>query len=414
MRRAQGKRRELMDASQKEYRRASLVIMAGILATTLPQQGVLASIPLRNMLKNEMHLDRTTMASFLFWAGFAWYLKPLAGVLTDAFPLFGTRRRSYMLIGSICVTIGWLATALVPHTFGPMLAVMVITGGFMVVGSCATGGLLVETAQGSAASGRLSSLRQVVSNVCAIIAAPVSGYLAQLAFGWTALSCAVAAFMLVPVALRLLKEGYHPPASLRGLGAEFRNIARARTMWAASGLMLLFYIAPGTSTALFFKQQNELHMSTVTLGWITTCTCIAAIATALVYSRLCEHLSLKVLLLLGIGAAALTGVIYVFYNSITAAFIIDITNGVGYTLAELAFLDLATRATPRGSESLGYSLMLSVRNLSLFGTDILGSKLMDSYGWSFNSLVYINAATTALALPLVFLLPQAILRRHDA
>ena len=220
--------------------------------------------------------------------------------------------------------------------------------------------------------------------------------------------------MQVPVALRLLKEGYHPPASLRGLGAEFSNIARARTMWAASGLMLLFYIAPGTSTALFFKQQNELHMSTVTLGWITTATCIAAIVTALVYSRLCEHLSLKYLLVLGIGAAAMTGVIYVFYNSITAAFIIDITNGVGYTLAELAFLDLATRATPRGSESLGYSLMLSVRNLALFGTDILGSKLMDSYGWSVNARVFVNAATTLVALPLVFLLPATILKRHDA
>ena len=402
------------DAAQKAYRRASLVIMAGILATTLPQQSVLASIPLRNMLKNELHLDRTMMASFLFWSGFAWYLKPLAGVLTDAFPLFGTRRRSYMVIGAVGVTIGWLATALAPHSFPAMLAVMVVTGVFMVVASCATGGLLVETAQSAAASGRLASLRSAVSALCSIIAAPLSGYLAQIAFGYTALSCAVVAFTLVPITLRWLKEDYHPPASLRALGGEFRNIARARTMWAASGLMLLFYIAPGTSTALFFKQQNELHMSTVTLGWLTTCTYVAAIITALVYNRLCEHWDLKHLLLLGIGAAACTGVIYVFYSSITAAFIIDITNGVGYTLAELAFLDLATRATPRGSESLGYSLMLSVRNLALFGTDILGSKLMDSYGWSFNSLVYVNAATTALALPLVFLLPAAILKRHDA
>ena len=321
------------EQAQKSYRRASLVIMAGILATTLPQQSVLASIPLRNLLKNELHLDRTTMASFLFWSGFAWYLKPLAGVLTDAFPLFGTRRRSYMLIGAICVTLGWLATAIVPHTYAAMLAVMVVTGVFMVVCSCATGGLLVETAQAAAASGRLASLRQAVSSLCFIIAAPVSGYLAGVAFGWTALSCALVAFTLVPVTLWFLKEEYHPPAALRAVVTEFRNIARARTMWAASGLMLLFYIAPGTSTALFFKQQNELHMSTVTLGWLTTCTYVAAILTALVYNRLCEHLSLKYLLVLGIGAAACTAVIYVFYASITAAFIIDITNGVGYTLA---------------------------------------------------------------------------------
>lgn len=403
-----------MTASQQSFRRTSFVIMVGVLATTLPQQSVLAYIPLRNLLKNDLHLDRTTTATFLFWSGFAWYLKPLAGVLTDAFPILGTRRRSYMLIGTAGVTLGWLATVITPHAFNPMLTVMTLTGTFMVVVSSAMGGLLVETAQANAASGRLASGRQAISSLCFVIAAPLSGYLAQINFGWTAAACALGAFILAPVTLAFLKEDYHAPAPLGAALTQFRHIVSARTMWAAAGLMLLFYIAPGTQTALFYRQQNDLHMSTATQGWLTTCTYLAAIATSLAYNRLCEHLSLKTLLALGIGAAAFSAIIYVAYTSVTAAFVIDTINGVGYTLAELAFLDLATRATPRGSESLGYSLMLSVRNLALFGTDILGSKLMDSYGWSFNALVYINAGTTLLALPFVFLLPRAILSRHDA
>jgi hypothetical protein len=83
-------------------------------------------------------------------------------------------------------------------------------------------------------------------------------------------------------------------------------------------------------------------------------------------------------------------------------------------MAELVLMDLAVRATPAGSEGLGFSLMMSVRNLALFGTDWFGSALLDKYHVSFNSLVIANSATTLLTVPLVFLLPLAIVGHKDA
>src|SRR4051794_14043303 len=79
---------------------AGIVIVAGVLATTLAQPQVLARLPLQNLLKNELGLDRSSNAAFFFWAGLAWYLKPLAGIVTDAFPLFGNRRRSYIVLSA--------------------------------------------------------------------------------------------------------------------------------------------------------------------------------------------------------------------------------------------------------------------------------------------------------------------------
>jgi hypothetical protein len=61
---------------------------------------VLARPPLQNLLKNGVHADRTPNAAFFFWAGQAWYLKPFAGILTDALPLFGGRRKSSILIST--------------------------------------------------------------------------------------------------------------------------------------------------------------------------------------------------------------------------------------------------------------------------------------------------------------------------
>lgn len=93
---------------------------------------------------------------------------------------------------------------------------------------------------------------------------------------------------------------------------------------------------------------------------------------------------------------------------------IDSINGVGYTMAECALMALATRATPKGSEGLGFSLMMSVRNFALFGSDIFGSWLLDKYHVAFGSLVISNSAITAIAIPYVLLLPLTLVAKKDA
>ena len=49
-------------------------------------------------------LKREDVSFFFFWATFAWNLKPLAGIMTDAFPLLGTRRRSYMILERVKIS----------------------------------------------------------------------------------------------------------------------------------------------------------------------------------------------------------------------------------------------------------------------------------------------------------------------
>ena len=93
---------------------------------------------------------------------------------------------------------------------------------------------------------------------------------------------------------------------------------------------------------------------------------------------------------------------------------IESFNGFGYALAELAMMDLAIRATPKGSEGMGFSLMMSVRNLTLFGSDWVGSKLLDTYHLHFNTLVIANGVTSFIAVPLVLLLPTLIVMTKDA
>ena len=396
---------------------AALVIVVGVFATTLAQTQVLARLPLQNLLKNELDVDRTANAAFFFWAGLAWYLKPFAGILTDAFPLFGSRRKSYMSVSATLAALSWLALIATPREYRALLAVSIVINTFMVVASTAVGGYMVETAQAVSGSGRLTAIRQVIQQACSVVNGPIAGYLASIAFAWTAAACGGIMFLLAPVTLLFLFERRRRLDSsevLANARSQLLTVASARTMWAAAGLMALFYIAPGFSTALFYKQQNELHFTTQIQGWLGLISGICGIVAALAYGILCRRLQLRALLFCCMLAATLANLGYLFYSSLGRAQAVEGLNGLGYTLAELALMDLAVRATPAGSEGLGFSIMISVRNLALFGTDWFGASLMDRYHLSFDLLVVLNSATTLIAVPLVFLLPRAIVAHKDA
>jgi hypothetical protein len=396
---------------------AALVIVAGVLTTTLAQTQVLARLPLQNLLKNELHVDRTANAAFFFWAGLAWYLKPFAGILTDAFPLFGSRRKSYILVSATLAALSWLVLIVTPHEYRDLLLVVIVINTFMMVTSTVVGGYMVETAQASSGSGRLTALRQFVQQACWIVNGPAAGYLASIAFGWTAAACGGVMFLLVPVTVLFLQEKRQrsdPRHLLENARSQLVKIATARTMWAAAGLMALFYIAPGFATALFYKQQNELHLGTQAQGFLQLIAGVCGVLAAVGYGILCRRLNLRTLLVGCMIFATAANLGYLLYSSAGRAQAIEGLNGFGYTLAELALMDLAVRATPAGSEGLGFSLMVSVRNLALFGTDWFGSHLLDEYHFSFDSLVLANSLTTLIAVPLVFLLPRLLILRKDA
>jgi BT1 family len=84
------------EAEKPHLFRWAVIIGAGVLATTLSQPAVLR-LPFQNLLKNDLHVSRQVMAAFFAITPFAWNIKPLFGILSDSTPIFGTRRRHYLL-----------------------------------------------------------------------------------------------------------------------------------------------------------------------------------------------------------------------------------------------------------------------------------------------------------------------------
>jgi len=170
---------------RRELLYSALVVFLGITAVTLSQQNSIGLIPLKNLLKNELHEGKAATAAFFFWIGIAWYCKPFFGIFTDAFPFLGTRRKSYILTSSILSVASFVALAYTPHRYAPLLAMCIAINLFMVVTSTAVGGYMTEKAQALQASGRFASIFQIAYQTAYVVGGPLGGILAGMAFGWT-------------------------------------------------------------------------------------------------------------------------------------------------------------------------------------------------------------------------------------
>ena len=405
------------DIRNRNLRAQRLIIIFGVFAITMASPVVLAGLPLRFLLKGEVHVTQEQMALFFFWCQLAFYLKPLAGILTDAFPIFGTRRRHYLLISSVLAASSWIGMNFLPHKFGAILFGAMVVNLFMVMASTVIGGYLVEAGQSNGATGELTALRLMVANFCELAQGPLGGFLATAGFIWTTVANAVVALAIFPLAYFFLREQAVPQQGsgvvLQNARRQLKAIMRSKSLWMALLFIGLDFFAPGFNTPLYYKQTDELHFSQQAIGNLGAFSGGFAILAAIAYVPLIKQFSIRVLLFISILATALETLFYLFYSDWPRAMLIESQNGFFSAFATVALFDLAARSIPKACEALGYSLIMSVINVASSASDVVGSHLADNH-WTFAHLIYLNAGTTAIVLVLLPFLPSALMRKKDA
>src|SRR5580693_2872538 len=83
------------------------VMATGIFATTFVQMQGLGYVPFNHLLKI-MGLDSNKAATFMSLSMLPWTFKVFAGLLIDGVPLFGSRRRNYLLLSALMAMALWL------------------------------------------------------------------------------------------------------------------------------------------------------------------------------------------------------------------------------------------------------------------------------------------------------------------
>ena len=97
-------------------------------------------------------------AAIAFWLGLPWSMKMVAGVASDVYPILGSRRGAYLLLGALCALAGYAALATTAATRGAYLACSVLIAvGFMVQDVVADA-LSVEIAESDEEIGQIQTL----------------------------------------------------------------------------------------------------------------------------------------------------------------------------------------------------------------------------------------------------------------
>lgn len=394
----------------RELRHAGLIVGASYFAIGLgdPNAG-LWQLPLQWFLKEQLQLGAESVAWFFAVALTPWYFKPLAGLLSDALPIFGSRRRAYLLLGSAAAMIASVAVAFAPADRAWLLACSISLHAALMLVNTVTGGLLVEVGQRWNATGQLTSWRSLAESIAALCVGPLGGWLAGMHLGLPAgisAGLALSLFAVFFIQLRQEQPAMLAPCGIRTVFfAPIKALLRSPGVWASAVLLCCYQVAPGFQTPLFYLQTDTLHFTPKFIGTLGLLSAGGSIFGAIAYAWFCRRIQFNRLFPAAVMVGVAVTLLYIEYQSAWTALTIETLNGIGGTFAFVALLDFIARTMPKGQEALGYAFAFSVGNIASSASDILGSRWFEG-GMSFSNLVWLNASATSLILVVLFFLPK--------
>jgi predicted MFS family arabinose efflux permease len=330
-------------------------------------------------------------------------------VISDFVPLFGYRRKSYLVAANVVATGAFLWAAQVTQP-GELALVILMTSFAMAISSTVCGALLVENGQRFGESGKLVNQQWLWFNIAAMAAAIGGGGLVQWLSPTSALHAAAFIVALTPLALVFgtwwLIDEHKRSINVQELNDTFRNLLaafRRRELWIVALFLFLYYFSPGFSTPLYYHMTDDLKFSQGYIGILGSISSGGWIVGALLYRKFLEGLSSKNLLNLSIALGTLTS--FLLLSSPASAAILNFFAGFTAMLATVATLTLAANYSPQRSEGFAFAMLMSIINLAVAVADNVGAFLYErAFHNSLTPLIIVSASFTAFALPLVPLL----------
>jgi MFS family permease len=375
----------------------------------------LISQPLTYFLKQVHGWTPVQVTAFVTLFNLPWVIKPLYGLVSDFLPLFGYRRKSYLLLANAAAIAGYLWATRIEAPNVLVFALM-ITAYAMAISSTLCGAVLVENGQRLRESGRFVNAQWLWFNVAAMAAALIGGQLVQHLPPASALHVAAAIVGVAPLAvifgtLFLIPER-KVAIDLAGMRATARGLLAAfkrRELWVIALFIFLYYFSPGFATPLYYHMTDKLKFSQAYIGILGSIASAGWVVGALLYRRLFGALTLKNLLNVSIAFGVVTTAAYLLLSTETSAAILNFCSGFAAMLATVATLTLAADYAPQRAEGFTFAVLMSIINLATTVADNAGSFLYTHlFHGNLTPLVLVSAAFTAFAF-----VPVPLLRLGD-
>jgi MFS family permease len=385
--------------------------------------------------KDTLRLTPAEVAGIAFWVGLPWSMKMVAGVASDVYPIFGSRRAAYLLLGALGSVVGFLALATtVESKTGYLLASLLITVGFMVQDVVADA-LSVEVAQTEEEIGQIQTLGRMAVLAGGISVGYLSGWLA--ATVGTRATFAVAAVLPLLVAAsvpltRLARPRPRPPepgggplgggrartillvglayaalgagleafgvpfneeivlvVSLVLIGALLRGVGISRGVAVASIVIFLFRATPDVGQGYSYWAIDRLGFDQRFLGVLAQVSSVLSLAGLLLFRKVIVRRPVSFTLLWVVIAGSILylpniGLFYGLHEwlGISARTLAFIDTTISAPLGQLTMvpmLILIAKSAPPGAEATMFAIMASLMNLALSASQLFTRYLNDLF-----------------------------------
>ena len=394
-------------------------------------QGILglARLAVSFFLKDDIGLSPAEVSALMGIAALPWTIKPVFGFLSDGLPIFGYRRRPYLILSGGLGAIAWLAMATVVDTPLKATITILLSSLSVAISDVIVDSLVVERArdEGQGEAGTLQSLAWGASAFGGLITAYLGGLLiertsTQVVFGITA------TFPLVVcgVAWLIAEDPVTAQSNLKVVANQIQLLKGAisqKAIWLPALFLFLWQATPTADSAFFFFSTNELGFQPEFLGRVRLVTSLASLIGIWVFQRFLKEVSFRKIFGWSIvisAALGMTTLLLVTHANRTLG-IDDHWFSLGDSLiltvaGQIAFMPvlvLSARLCPPGVEATLFALLMSVVNLAGLLSHELGALLTHWLAITETDftnlwlLVLLTNASTLLPLPLLKMLPEA-------
>jgi MFS family permease len=382
------------------------------------QVGGLISQPLSYYLKEAKGWTPVQVTAFLTIFNFPWIIKPVYGIVSDFVPLFGYRRKAYLILANALGAIAFFSVTRLtePNT---LALVLLATAYAMAISSTLCGALLVENGQHFSSSDAFVNQQWLWFNIAAMASGVVGGELVQHLSPAGALHGAAVIVGLAPISAILatlyLIDEPRRPIDLAQLKQTFRALVATfmvRDLWVIAIFLFLYFLNPGFGTPLYFYMTDGLKFSQAYIGLLGTISSAGWVLGALFYRRYMRGLSSRTLINLSILLGTVTTAAYLLLFGEVSAALVNFFSGIAGCIAFVATITLVADYCPQRAEGFAFALMMSLLNISSSASNNLGSYLYEHvFHNRLNPLIILSAAFTAMIFLFV---PMLRLRNKEA
>ncbi len=346
----------------------------------------------------------TQIATIGAIAGLPWYIKIIFGIVSDNYPIFGMRRKPYIILSAFISLIGWLLLLIFNN---PTYWMLVGCGILYTLGYCLRDVVIdakiaehskkdLEAKHYQVIALGFRALGEVVTGVTGGFLIDKFGYMIIFKIMCFAQLIIMGTGIFMDEAKIIIKEKINVIKAVINPIKEYIKDEQLRIL---TLFLFLGMFSPGLGIAfLFYMKQHGI--STSFLGLLVSIGSASAVVGTILYNCFFKKISIKKLLYISIIIGATTTWLIWFYYIKWFAIVNTIIGGIItmilYIPLMALFMKIASRTKHEGTT---YAIVASISNLTGAGAGILGGWLFDKIG--FLPLIIISSLTTFLCFPVI-------------